>query len=631
MPDGAVIYRQAFIDALQPPIAQTVSEFADAERMLTLRSSSEPGRWRTDRVPYLREPMDLLSPREKRIRRVVLLFASQTGKTEAGLNWLGRSIALDPAPFLAMFPTESFAKRQIRQRLIPLFNDTPAVKARQISSKSRDAANAMFLKEFEGDMLLSIIGGNSGSAAQGMPAQNLWADEVSSLPLEMDDKGDPLENAEARQTNFPDRKTLITSTPGTRGACRITWEYESRSDRRQYAVRMPCCGDHEILRWREHFKWASGDSEVYVVCPSCGERVDQHHKGSMLAGGVWVPTAKGDGETAGFHFPGWYAPYGWLSWEQIRDEFLRAKDDPLLLKGWVNKRAAEAWEDEAVARLSADGLMARAAAEPYPTGQCPVGVVLLLMAVDVQDTWLEASIWGYGAGEEAWLCWHQKIEGDPADLEPGGPWAQVETIRATQWPREGGGIMTVRLCGVDTGGHFTQEAYEFCRQHARDGVIALKGGSARAAPVLSKGKKVDVNWRGRVLKGGVTLYLVGGDSCKRTIYARLKREGPGPGSIHFGQNATEEYLEGLTCERLVPRTVKGFQVLEWQKPSGARNEPLDLAVYCLALLELVKRRYNRATMWEQLAAAAGQGKSAAAATPRRRAPAPRGPSFVSGW
>ena len=185
--------------------------------------------------------MDLLSPREKRIKRVVLLFGSQLAKTECGLNWLGRSIALDPAPFLVMFPTESFAKRQIRQRLIPLFNDTPAVKARQISIKSRDAANAMFLKEFQGDMLLSIIGGNSGSAAQGMPAQNVWADEVSSLPLEMDDKGDPLENAEARQTNFPDRKSLITSTPGTRGTCRITWEYEERSDRRRYAVLMPCC------------------------------------------------------------------------------------------------------------------------------------------------------------------------------------------------------------------------------------------------------------------------------------------------------------------------------------------------------------------------------------------------------
>ena len=133
------------------------------------------------------------------------------------------------------------------------------------------------------------------------------------------------------------------------------------------------------------------------------------------------------------------------------------------------------------------------------------------------------------------------------------------------------------------------------------------------------------------------LYLVGGDGLKRTIYARLKKGGAGGGVVHFGQNASEAYLEGLTCERLVPRSVKGFQVLEWQKPSGARNEPLDLMVYCLALMELVKRRYHRATMWDQIEAAAGAPVPAAdpvasAAAPARRRSAGRaGGGFVQGW
>jgi len=604
MPDAAQVYEDAFIEAIQPPLNLTVSEWADAERQLTRHSSSEPGQWRTDRVPFLKEPMDLLSPCEKRIRRVVLIFGSQSGaKTECGLNWLGRTIAMDPAPFLILFPTEFFAKRQVRQRLDPLFKDTPAVRAKQISTKSRDAANAMFLKEFEGDMLLSIIGGNSGSAAQGMPAKNLWVDEASSLPLEIDDKGDPIENAEARQTNFPDRKTLLTSTPGTRGACRITWEFETRSDQRRYAAFMPCCGAREVLRWREHMVWDQPDGEVWCQCPACGERLAQHHKVAMLAGGRWGATAKGDGETAGFHLPGWYAPYGWLSWEKIRDEFLRAKGDPLLLKGWVNKRAAEAWEDEAVARVNADGLMERAAKEPYPTGHCPAGVLLLLAAVDVQDTWLEIKVKGYGRGEESWLIWHQKVEGDPAQDEV---WAQIDSIRRTEFPLEGGGTLRARHCAVDTGGHFTNEAYDYCRRNAKEGVVAIKGSSTRSAPALGKGSKQDVNLKGRTVKGGVTLYMVGTDTLKRTIYARLKISQPGPGFCHFGQNATDEYLEGLTCERLVPRTVKGFQVLEWQKPSGVRNEPLDLEVYCLAELELVKRRYNRATMWDQLEAQLGR-------------------------
>ena len=100
---------------------------------------------------------------------------------------------------------------------------------------------------------------------------------------------------------------------------------------------------------------------------------------------------------------------------------------------------------------------------------------------------------------------------------------------------------------------------------------------------------------------------MGTHDLKRTIYSRLKNPAiSGPGVIHWGQNASYEYLQGLTCERLVPRYVKGFQVLEWQKKSGDRNEPLDLNVYCLAVLELVKRKYNRQTFWDQMEAALTQ-------------------------
>jgi phage terminase large subunit GpA-like protein len=424
----------------------------------------------------------------------------------------------------------------------------------------------------------------------------LWVDEASSLPMEIDDKGDPIENAEARQTNFPDRKTLLTSTPGSRGACRITWEFETRSDRRRYGMLMPCCGKHAVIEW-PHMVWDTPDGEVFCQCPACGERVEQHHKTTMLAGGIWTPTAKGDGETAGFHLPGWYAPYGWLSWEKIRDEFMRAKSDPLLLKGWVNKRAAEAWEDESLAKVSADGLMSRVGG--YDHGSCPADVLTVVMAVDVQDTWLEVSVWGYGRGDEAWRIWHQKIEGDPGQDHV---WQQVTTIREIAWPREGGGTIKAVHCAVDTGGHYTGEAYEYCRRYAKDGVVAIKGSSQRNAPVLGKGTKQDVNFKGKIIKNGVTLYMIGTHAIKRTVYSRLKIEEHGPGYVHFDNATSDDYLQGLTCERLQPRYVKGFQVLEWVKPSGARNEPLDLKVYCLAMLELLKRRYNRATMWDQLQA-----------------------------
>ena len=628
MADAALIYRQAFTDGLRPADPMTVGQWADAHRILSTKGSAEPGPWRTDRTPYLREPMECLSPSSP-WRRVVLMFGSQLGKTEVVLNWLGAIIHLWPAPTLLVQPTLDMAKRLNRQRLEPLLRETPVLSELVAAPRARDSGNTMFLKEFRGGLFV-LTGANSGSGLQSMPAAYLLADEVSSYPFEADDKGDPLENAEARTSTFPMGKVLITSTPGTRGMCRITHEFEQRSDRRQLAMLMPCCGSLEVLRWREHMKWDTPDGEVFAQCPACGERVTERHKTTMLTGAQWQPTAKGDGITAGFHLPGWYAPAGWTSWGQIRDEFLRAKTDPLLLKGWVNKRAAEAWEDEAVAAINADGLIARAQADGYSSGTCPEGVVLLLMAVDVQDTWLETTVWGFGRGEEMWRIWHQKIDGSPAYEEV---WQQIDSIRKTQFPRQGGGTLQVRHCAVDTGGHFTQEAYEFCRARAAEGVVAIKGSSIKAAPALGKGSKVDVNWRGRVIKGGLTLYQVGGDTLKRTIYARLKKDSTGPGSIHFGQDVTEEFLQGLTCERLVPKTVKGFQVLSWEKPSGARNEPLDLCVYSLAVLELVKRRYARSTMWSQLEAAAEQQRSAPAEKKptRRRRSTQSGPNFVNGW
>jgi len=627
MADAALIYADAFRDGLMPADPMTVAQWADTHRVLSTKGSAEPGPWRTDRTPYLREPMQCLSPSSP-WRRVVLMFGSQLGKTEVVLNWLGAIIHLWPAPTLLVQPTLDMAKRLNRQRLEPLLRETPALSELIAPARARDSGNTMFLKEFRGGLFV-LTGANSGSGLQSMPAAYLLADEVSSYPFEADDKGDPLENAEARTSTFPMGKVLITSTPGTRGMCRITHEYETRSDRRQLALKMPCCGAHEVLRWREHMKWDSPDGEVFAQCPACGERVGEQHKTTMLMGAQWQATTKGDGITAGFHLPGWYAPAGWTSWAQIRDEFLRAKTDPLLLKGWVNKRAAEAWEDEAVAAINADGLMAKAQSETYSSGTVPAGVVLLLMAVDVQDTWLETTVWGFGRGEEMWRIWHQKIEGSPAYDEV---WEQIDSIRNTQWPREDGGTMTVRHCAVDTGGHFTQEAYEFCRQRTREGVVAIKGSSTKAAPALSKGSKVDVNSRGRLLKKGLTLYMVGGDTLKRTIYARLKKDSTGPGSIHFGNDVSEEFLQGLTCERLVPKTVKGFQVLTWEKPSGARNEPLDLAVYCLATLELVKRRYNRATMWDQLQAAINENNNKEAKPKvKRRRPTSSDGGFVTGW
>ncbi len=82
------IYGAALAAGLRPDPLLTISEWADTYRTLSQRASAEPGPWRTDRTPYLREIMDCLSPASP-IERAVFMKGAQIGGTECGNNWIG--------------------------------------------------------------------------------------------------------------------------------------------------------------------------------------------------------------------------------------------------------------------------------------------------------------------------------------------------------------------------------------------------------------------------------------------------------------------------------------------------------------------------------------------------------------
>jgi phage terminase large subunit GpA-like protein len=60
-PDGRVIFLGAMAETTKPRARLSVSQWADANRILSSKGSSESGEWTTARTPYLKEPMDCLS------------------------------------------------------------------------------------------------------------------------------------------------------------------------------------------------------------------------------------------------------------------------------------------------------------------------------------------------------------------------------------------------------------------------------------------------------------------------------------------------------------------------------------------------------------------------------------------
>lgn len=614
-------WRDGFLEGLRPEQPLTVSEWADRHRRLSSKASAEPGPWRTDRTPYLREPMDCLSS-ESPVQRVVMMFAAQTGKTEAGSNWLGYVIDHAPGPMLCVQPTIEMAKRLSKQRLESMITETPVLAAKIAPARSRDSGNTMFSKEFSGGIML-MAGANSATGLRSAPCRYLFCDEVDAFPADVDGEGDPVSLAERRTTTFARRKILLTSTPTVKDFSRIEAEYQ-RSDQRRFYVPCPACGAMEWLKWGQ-LKWADGQPEsARYQCEHCGERFEEMHKPAMLRGGEWRATAPSNGRTAGFHLSGLYSPLGWCSWEQLVDDFLRAKGDAPALKSFVNTRLAETWEEDYAAKVSADGLLAKRL--DYKPGMCPAGVVLLTAGVDVQDNRLAVSVWGWGEGETGWLVWHQELMGDPTLTEV---WGQLDQVLATEWSTECGKHLKLAQVAVDSGGHCTHEVYRYVRDRGAQGVVAIKGSSRRNSPAVGKGNKVDVNWRGKVIKRGVTLYSLGTDTIKTTLFGRL-RHNETTGGLNFGLAADDEYFRQLTSERQALRYHRGFPIREWVKKAGDRNEALDCAVYGYAAMLIYGRKMNKATMWEQLRVQLEEGKRAPLRS-RKQQPAAAGPSFVSNW
>ncbi len=585
-----------FAEFMRPPAATTVSEWADACRMLSGKASSEPGPWRTHRTPYLQQIMDDLSARSA-VQEVVVMFAAQLGKSESGMNWLGYIIDNEPGPVMVVQPTTDMAKRFSRQRIAPMLEETPALRKKVRENRSRDDANTTLMKDFAGGVLV-VSGANSAAGLRSMPVRYLFLDEIDAYPLDVDGEGDPVMLAEKRTSTFARRKVLKVSTPTTRDFSRIEAAYQ-QTNACQYWVPCPHCDQLQPLVWGTNhghgLRWDKLDdgspnpASVHYVCRHCGAAIFEHHKPAMLAAGQWRSTkaAARTGRQTGYQLSALYAPLGWISWADLIVQWHEAmvasrKGDVSKLKTFTNTVLAETWEEQGD-KVQHHELARRA--ENYALGMLPAGGLMLTMGVDVQPDRLEVRSWAFGRGEESWLVDRHVLYGDPNldELVPESPWARLTELRRQGMAHVSGRQLSVEACAIDTGGHNTQAVYQYCRAHAAEHVLAIKGASQGNRPIIGKPSAVDVSWRGKVMPRGLKLWMVGTDTAKHLLYGRLRLAQPGPGFVHLPAAlvSTDEF-EQLTAERLATKYIKGHAKLEWFKPAGRRNEALDCAIYAYA-------------------------------------------------
>lgn len=611
--EAEAILLRALARVVDVPPPRDVAEWADAERVVAAETGSPwPGRWSTDRVPYLREIM-LVMTLAHPCRRVTLLKSAQIGASEAALNLIGQVMAETPAPVLVMLPSIDMMLGYNRLKLDPMIQTTPALARRVQDVVSRDEANStVTFKRFPGGYL-QLLTANSGANLQMRSGRVLVQEEISSYPADTDGRGSPIAQLEARAIAYSGReKILEVSTPGEELAgsshgCRITRSYE-RSSQGRLLVPCPHCGHRQPLDW-ESLRWTKGKPETAQYhCTGCGTGIEHKHKAAIIAAGEWVHEFPDRLDRhAGYAINSLYSPM--LSWAAVVEKFEAAEGDLQELKSFTQQYLGRAWREVGDAP---DWQRIYDRRESWPAGTVPAGAVLLTAGVDVQRSYLVAHVWGWGRNRESWHIDAITIPGDPFQWRT---WEALAAVLDATYPHAKGGALPIQLAAVDSGdGVTTAEVYAFVRKMGRR-VIAIKGRD-ELPQAISAGGKADVKRNGKKV-GTLKPWNVGSSYLKGEFYGQLRLDRPTAesgegfprGYVHLSDTvAGEETCKQLTAEALRQVRKRNGQVgRQWVKTRA--NEALDCRNYARAAATLLGIDRWPDARWAE--------HEAAAATPAR--------------
>lgn len=561
----------------EPPAMDSVSDWADKNRVLVSDSSAEPGPWRTDRAPYQREIMDAFT--QDGIHEIIIMASSQVGKSEIELNMMGRAIDIDPGPILYVQPTKDVAEDYSKRRIAPMIAACPTLREKVYAAKSRDSGNTITMKTFPGGSL-AIIGANSPSDLASKPVRYIFLDEIDRFPLSAGTEGDPIELAERRTETFRrNRKIVKCSTPTIKGASKIERAYQ-HGTQEEWRTECPHCRQYSFIQFddvkfdKESFQDEDGRTRYIVrntrwLCPVCQRETPEIEVKRLPA--KWFirnPKAIENGIRS-FRLNAFMSP--WSDWTDICRSFLDAKDDPELLKVFHNTMLGESWEFREHNGVPEKLFNRR---EHY-SAEVPNGVLVLTMGVDTQDNRLEYEIVGWNREEESWGISRGII---PGRADSPGVWEEIDMLLDREWKMPNGMVMRVLATFVDSGGHFTDDVYRECAKRKDRHVWAIKGEQGEGKPYVRMMKNAN-------LPKGAVGFMIAVDSGKEAIMFSAAKDEPGGRYMHFPMEPRcgydLEFFRGLISERQIIRRKRGQAVMEWEK-IHTRNEPLDCRNYARA-------------------------------------------------
>ena len=613
-----------------PPEDLTVSQWAERYRRLSPESSAEPGLWRNSRTPYLRDVMDAFN--DPKVRHIVMVAASQVGKSECELNIIGYIIDQDPGSILFIHPTNVDAKEFGKLRIAPMIRDCPTLRKKVAAPKSRDSGNTILQKTYPGG-ILTLCGSTEAHALASKPIRYVIGDERDRWATSAGTEGDPWELAMARQTTFYNAKAVEVSTPTIKSASSIERSF-SQGTMERWCSKCPHCGKFHEIRWDdiryEHETTEINRAKTYkvtsvlYVCPECACVSDEITMKRQPA--KWIadnPKAYANGVRS-FWLNAFVSQ--WASWESIVLKYLKAQGSMKKMQVVYNTCFGMLWEDRGDLE-DEDSLLARR--EDYGQRddgsevELPDGVLVLTCGVDTQNDRLEYEVLGHGHFGETWGIRYGVIRGRPDDAET---WTQLDDVISHIYRFRDGMGLRISMTFVDEGGLFTQSVRLACRDRIGRKVFCIKGFDGPNRPFTSPPKQMRIIVNQRAV-GTCWQYQLGVDSGKQIIMDNLRVQTPGQKYCHFPRRDDygPGYFAGLLSERLEYDAEKR-QPWAWKKiPGHERNEALDCRNYALAAFKALPANLDE--LDRRIKKARGQSAAEPEAAP---APKPKRKKKASG-
>ncbi|KYK44300.1 hypothetical protein A1D31_36755 [Bradyrhizobium liaoningense] len=557
---------RAWLRALAPPPVVAPTAFAESQIILPASANALPGPLRL--YPYQREPVDAVADDDVEI--IVLMLASQTGKSTTINAILGHCIASDPGPMLHVSPTGGRSEEFVRERFDPLVLSSPALRAligkgQDTRKGSSGGVNSVTAKSFPGGQL-SFASSFRADELAARAIKFLFLDEIDRFATSAGAEGDPIGLAVKRTKTFEGkgRKIIIVSTPTTRVGSRINAWYQ-RGDQRKFFVRCPDCEHSEPLAF-ENLKWEPGKPETaHLVCEACGVIHDERARRSMIEGGTWQATASGEKGVRSYHLTELSSLFSTMA--SVAQQY-EAAVTPEQKQAFYNTTLAQVYDAGTEVELSSSELQQRAEkiAPPYAAN-----LVFVSAGVDVQSNRLEVTFLGHHADQMFSVLNHLKLMGDTSG---DAVWKQLDEAMGSTFPTTDGRTLPVLIQAVDSGFNADQ-VVKFVQAQRRKLRTAypVKGKAGFDRMPLASGGR---------LKGQMRLLLVGVDAVKQAVQKALNIDEPSSGFIRLPDHLDDDYFAGLASEQLRQRIVKGAPRYEYHR-TFRRNEPLDCLVYAKAI------------------------------------------------